>query len=84
MDELNAAATRQPSRIVRYCFNVSESESGLCLEVDKLQEQIQSLRSTHTAEVRMDQNKAQEELAQLQVQYEEKNGVRYLCSNRLG
>ena len=51
---------------------VNGSESGLRIEVDGLQEQIQSLRFTHAAQLRMDQKKAQEELAQLQAQYEEK------------
>jgi hypothetical protein len=50
--------------------DVSKSESGLRIEV--LQEQIRSLRSSHAAQLRMDQKKAQEELAQLQAQYEDK------------
>jgi hypothetical protein len=52
--------------------DVNESESRLRLEVDGLQEQIQSLRSTHAAQLRMDEKKAQEQLAQLQAQYEDK------------
>jgi hypothetical protein len=52
--------------------DVSKSESGLRIEVDELQEQIRSLRSTHAAQLRMDEKKAQEELAQLQAPYEDK------------
>jgi DNA-binding protein H-NS len=52
--------------------DVSESEIKLRLEVDQLQEQIRSLRSTHAAQLRMDQKTAQEKLAQLQEQYEDK------------
>jgi chromosome segregation ATPase len=52
--------------------NESKSESRLRLEVDALQEQIRSLRSMHAAQLRMDQKQAEEKLAQLQAQYEEK------------
>jgi DNA repair exonuclease SbcCD ATPase subunit len=52
--------------------DVRESESGLGIEVDELQDQIRSLRSTHAAQLRSDQQKAQEELAQMQAQHEDK------------
>jgi DNA repair exonuclease SbcCD ATPase subunit len=52
--------------------DISESESRLRLEVDELQEQIRSLRSTHAAQLRMDQKTAQEKMAQLQEQCEDK------------
>jgi DNA repair exonuclease SbcCD ATPase subunit len=71
MDEL-ALLQRGSPPVSGGTVDVSESERGLGLEVDKLQEQIQALRSTHAAQLHMDQKKAQEELAQLQAQYEEK------------
>jgi conjugal transfer/entry exclusion protein len=70
MDELMLSQQDSPPASVGTVDVTKEKMEDL--EVDILQEQIQSIRSTHAAQLRMDQNIAQEELAQLRAQYEEK------------
>jgi hypothetical protein len=50
----------------------SDSDSKLGLEIEELRQQVRSLRLTHGSQLRMDQKKAQEKLAELQAEYEEK------------